>query len=419
MVSLLNKVASRVMRIPNRIFNKVLDIHADVHKLLTGCYEGIDEGEKLRIVFVLSVDAEWDCFSKIYQLFCSTSDTEVSVIADNYPRKKREQLASNFLGANGIIFIPSTDYFWKVNRPHVIFMADEISVRRNPWILRSKARIVYIPYGTSISAALYSKQVQYNLPIHNRAWKIFVAGEFVKDLYGLYCKKGNDHVIPLGHPKSEIFYEVTKEYRFPSLPASTLKPRIFLWNIQFRDKVWSTWNEYGNHILKIFSGRDDVKLICRPHPFFFESFDSEVESERIRNLILQNKNTILDEDSSMKNSFFSCDALITDGSTVIYDFDVTSKPILYLRDRHSEKLHPHCFDLIKSYHYIGDNIEKISSFVHMICANSDQLLEIRKRNLHNRTDMPHPIGIGSSIRNYVESEIRNHQSKQGGYPGAV
>lgn len=402
------KTILRTKSISDRIIEKLLDFMAVLNKFFTGQYEEITAGEKLRIIFILSVDIEWDCFSRIYELFTKSPGVDVLVIADDYLRNNKEQLPSTFLAAIGVSYVQSANYSVRIHRPHVIFVADEISIRRNQWILRNKARIIYIPYGTSISAADYSKHLQYNLPLHNRAWKIFVAGDFAKEFYGLYCRKGNAHVIVLGHPKSEVMYEASKAYKYPTLPASQENPRIFLWNIHYRHGgPWNTWNEYGAYILNLFASRDDARLICRPHPFFFDAFSTTEESEKIRNLIVGNRNTILDETASMRNSFVLCDALLTDASSIIYDFGVTTKPILYLRTSRSEKLHRHAYEFVKKYHYIGDTEKKIKEFVDMVCdVGADRSREDRKRYILDGVGMPSPESINSHIFEYLKNELR-------------
>jgi hypothetical protein len=388
------------------VFKKILDMRFRIQKLMWNRkYNRISEDEKFRIVFFLSVDSEWDCFASIYEAFLSDSSSELVVVADDYPRRKG-QLASDFLSDNGILFVKSGKRALKNIKPHLIFVADEISVARNDWIFRIGARIVYIPYGTSVSSAKYSQNQQYNLPLHNSAWKIFVAGGFARKLYGDYCDAGNGHVIALGHPKTQVIYSNLDDYQFPAVPFSKEYPAKFLWNIHYdRNGGWSTWNDYGVDILNLFASRDDVLLICRPHPFFFDSFESEDEALAVRSFIVKNKNTTLDEEASMKLSFSKCDALLTDGSSLIYDFFITGKPLLYMRSMKSYRMHPHSFNLIKTHHYIGTNLGMIRNFVNMVCSNTDFLRDGRRDQFYRDAKIPKPLDIGVNIRRYIEDEL--------------
>ena len=368
-------------------------------------YNKILDNEKFRIVIFLSIDTEWDCFNSLYRAFHSSQNSEVVIVADDFPRKSG-MITSEFLKKQGFSFVPASKAYFIKYQPHVIFIADEISVSRNDWIFRVGARVVYIPYGTSVSAALYSEQQQYNLPLHNSSWRIFVTGDFAKELYGLHCDSGNDHVVAFGHPKTEVIYSKVDERKHSKLCFAKGNPVTFLWNIHFDIRGrWSTWNQYGICLLRLFESRDDVELICRPHPFFFDSFHTEESREIARRLIVNNENTYLDEETSMADSFAKCDALITDGSSIMYDFCVTEKPMLYLRSNDSYKLHKHCFDIIKSCHYIGDDFSRVIKFVDMVANGNDALRKIRSEKLYGEFKIARPINVGSAIKDYIEKEL--------------
>ena len=368
-------------------------------------YNKISKKEKFRIVFFLSIDTEWDCLLPIYRAFVSSKNSEVIIAADDFPRKSGK-VASEFLAEHGYPFVKSSKYSLKKFQPHVIFITDEISVSRNDWIFRVGARVVYVPYGTSVSAATYSQTQQYNLPLHNSAWRIFVAGDFAKNLYGYYCDSGNDHVLSLGHPKTEVIFSRVNNNKRTNLRYTKDNPATFLWNIHFNVRGgWSTWHQYATALLELFESREDVRLICRPHPFFFDSFDTKESREAVRRLIVNNKNTCLDEAASIADSFAKCDALITDGSSIMYDFFVTEKPMLYLRSNESFKLHKHCFDIIKSYHYIGDDFSRIDRFVDLVSSGNDALRKKRSEKLYSDAEITRPIDVGSNIREYIEKEL--------------
>lgn len=390
------------------LYNACVDEIFGMYRLFTGGYQKLEKGEKVRIIFLASFDITWYCYLTVYQSLLHNNDVDVLVLADDYPRSDIGRLPSRFFAVNNIDFLNIADYDNKAYKPHVVFVSSILSVcLRNFWVFRSRARLVYIPYGTSIAFDKYGKKHQYNRSVHNKAWKVFVAGNFAKELYGLFCSKGNKHVFPYGHPKTELVYNSMHDGKRPC-DSDNRKKYTFLWNIHFDRKQfttrWSTWPEYGAFILNLFSCCDDVQLICRPHSLFFETFTSS-EAVKIRNLITQNKNTVLDEDPSTSSSFQLCDALITDGSSLIYDFVVTSKPILYLRTTNSEKLHPHCYNLIKSYHFIGDNVDKIRDFVDMVRGRVNQNFDNRK-NILEHVGIPHPSGIGDKIAQYVIGEVK-------------
>ena len=174
-----------VRQVSCRIYDVVLLYFlSNGKKIINNRYIPFVEKEKLRVIFILSFATEWDCFSKIFKIISNLDYVNASVISDDYPRNKHTVF--DFLRHEGVNPIRISEYAVRKERPHVIFLADEITTKRNLWIFTSFARVVYIPYGSSISDAKYSKQQQYNLPIHNIAWRVFVAGDFARKLYKKY-----------------------------------------------------------------------------------------------------------------------------------------------------------------------------------------------------------------------------------------
>lgn len=364
----------------------------------------VSAGGQVRVAFILSRDFEWDVLASVYKALSELKEVCVTVFVDKNLTQRKCQRNNGCFEFSKLTPVWLSKKKLKEFSPHVLFVADPVSFSNNWWLILTRARIIYIPYGISISAAEYSKTVQYNRWIHHNAWKIVAPGEFFRDLYGKFCLIGNNHVVSLGYPKYESL--INDRFSIESSRFSNKEKKIFLWNIQFRETAWSTWESYGEFILDLFSRRNDALLICRPHPFFFGSLGSEVEADRVRKMIVDNKNTLLDESSSMAESFNKSDALITDGSSIIYDYWWSLKPMLYLRSDYSEFLHEHAFQLIKNYHYIADRPEPINRFVELVCSGGDPKQTQRECLDFEKVGMVSPMGSGRRIAEFVVDEIQ-------------
>ena len=69
------------------------------------------------------------------------------------------------------------------------------------------------------------------------------------------------------------------------------------------------------------------------------------------------------------------------------------------------------FDLIKKYHYIGDEKEKILNFVQNIVGQSDPLIKKRMDELHRYSGLPEPSRTGKRIASYIKYEINNEANR--------
>ena len=386
-------------------YNEVLiKVHAWVVGAVRINKEPFDASKRIRVAFILSFDFEWDCLASVYTALSGMKAVCITVFVEEELLQRDYARDNDRLEFRRITPVALSKRAFGVYSPHILFIVDPVSFAHNWWLRIARARIIYIPYGISVSGAKYSKKAQYNQWVHQNAWKIFGPGKFYEELYWKFCANGGSHVHSLGYPKHEAL--LNSKFELQSSRIYKSKKKTFLWNIQFRRALWSTWESYGSQILELFSKRNDSILICRPHPFFFDWFDDIKEAARVRKMIVNNKNTLLDESPSMSESFSKSNALLTDGSSVVYDYWWSFKPMLYLRTKQSELLHEHAFTLIKNYHYIADCPEVINWFIELVCSGTDPKQKLRESLNTDLVGIVHPEGSGKRVAEFVVAEMR-------------
>lgn len=104
-----------------------------------------------------------------------------------------------------------------------------------------------------------------------------------------------------------------------------------------QDPTWggSSFLEYGNSLIHFADEHSDLDLLIRPHPLMFDHFvDTAVMTEKeVADFAQQcdfRKNVKLDTEKEYHSTFWNSSALICDFSSIIVEYYVTEKPIIYL-----------------------------------------------------------------------------------------
>lgn len=336
---------------------------------LTTSYEIKKYGKltEAEVAIILTRAFEWDCFEAIAKELLIRK-IPISIVFDDDPVyvDKLNELKYKLIDYRLISmqsFRNNDSIFTHV------FISNFITIARRPDLIRKGFSIIHIPYGTSISGEVASQDLQYDQLIHRYAKKVFVAGSYIKQLYNKFCSVGDAHVHVTGHPKwSIIKNNMDQECFFKK------ENKVFLWNVQFprHNKtggtgLWSTWELYKNIVLNAVLDNDNAKLIIRPHPLFFMTGSKEAVNELYSFQEKHSGSVVIDRNNSPLNAYRETDALISDASSVIYDFGICCKPIIYLRGKNHAKLHDHAFEFIKKFHIVGDTQGKIKRFVNDVC----------------------------------------------------
>lgn len=343
----------------------------------------------MRIVFFCDKLFSWDCLASIHDAFRRTSDVEMSVLTSS-------KTVSDFLHSRNVPTKGWDDYARiesEIQNADFVFTAHPHALQ--PFVIdEDRCKIVYVPYGMTISGAFHARNQQHNLWVHNRAWRIIAGSEFHKMMFEKFCDRGGSHVVALGNPK----WDSTD-----CAPTPSQKPR-FLWNIHYcgEDGIkYSTWDELGFQILSIFRALPEVTLVVRPHPAFFRHLHRKGRASAARQAIMQVPNVVLDDSPTPSAAMKSCTAMLSDGSSMIYDFAVTGKPILYLRSADCERLHEHAFGLVRRYFAVGDSVEHVRRFIDKVSREPAAGTEERCSEVgaYLRYDRRRPVGM--LVRDYV------------------
>lgn len=202
---------------------------------------------------------------------------------------------------------------------------------------------------------------------------------FNKKRFKLSHSKGYRKTFNIGYPSLENFMDekecCEKKERFKIVWT----PR---WS-EYKDIGGSNFMNFKDNIIDFAKQRNDVKIIFRPHPMTFQHFISvnritEMEIEKYLECYKNKEELEYDDKADYAKTFWKSDALLTDISSVIVEYFLTGKPIIYC-DTGSQ---PNKFmiKLLKVF-YIANNWEEASNKMEELSKGIDPLKEKRLQKI--------------------------------------
>lgn len=197
-------------------------------------------------------------------------------------------------------------------------------------------RVVLSPYAQALSGSPGNLATLHDMPLHNYAWRIYAPSAGAAANFGRYCAAGGDHVRDLGSAKRE--HLLTDENAASG--AAALRRRlgtktVTLWNPHFdSEDGLSTFGTMLEPILGWFGERRQRGLIVRPHPKLFTDYERLGHGDVVatfRRMCTALPNVHLDESIDAAPALLAADALLSDLSSLIAEYDVLNRPVGLLR----------------------------------------------------------------------------------------
>jgi hypothetical protein len=341
----------------------------------------------VRIAFLVQHPQGWTNFESVREAMLTDPRFEVSVISapylHPYPPEGGSDAIYNFLDKRGVSHRRWDSGVLMPNFTDVLFIQNPYEVTRPPSLRIASLqklvpRLVYIPYGLEIGGGQENAENQYNLPLQQRAWRVFARSSRHKGMFARHCGSGDSHVVVTGHPKIDPIKNLGKQIDL-ELTAFAGTNKVFLWNPQFDIRPDGTgfstfliWNEF---LLKEFQKRTDACLIIRPHPLFFGSLESRKIWDRNRvEVFLRHceevPNILIDRRPSYLPVFAVSSALISDASSFLLEYASIGKPIIYLPNRKGPQLNSDG-EFVEKYCRVGETEEQLRCFLDEVSEGGD------------------------------------------------
>lgn len=389
---------------------------------------------KLKVVFLTQETFGWPSFQTVYDAFIHSNDAIVDLVYIPFEHVNNDKNKDWFLEYEklGLQIKRYETYPLALESPDIAFFVKPYDGIPKSFYIDAIDQVVprnvYIPYFVNWMSPVnidYLIKYHFQLPLQYKAWRIFDAPLYTKELHKKYGFRNGDNVISFGHPRFDLslFLEEFRRNITDSWKEKIQNKKVILWNTHVimsqknsSNSDWSTFEEIGMKLLNIFHKDEfkDAVLLWRPHPSFFAGLlnsgrYTEKDVEEIIAFVDTSPNIILDRSIDYRNAFSISDGLISDASSFLVEYLICNKPILYT---HKKNAAPIVNSSLLPAFSEGDTWKSIIEFIKMVVKEKDHLRNERE-NVINTLGLRTEGCVGENIKNYCIKELINEEIKSG------
>lgn len=384
--------------------------------------------EKVNVIFVCHRPSVWGSLKTVYEALKNDPIFNVTIIA--IPNKK--ELPK--LGFNHEVYeSEGAEDFWReydcisgynystkkwldlrLLKPDYVFFQQPYNITRSnaykSWVVSKYAKICYVQYGGMyiMNDALTREGTPPDFMSDVSMY--FTQNSYDTKIVGhRFDEIGNNftHIYQTGFPR----YDEIEKYRGTDLGPWHKRER----KEQFYRVLWTprwTTNEGDCHF---FTYKDkwtqycevhqDIDFIFRPHPQAFISWQatgefSEEQLEKYKNQYNKHNNMHIDCSREYLNTFYSSDCLVSDISSMMWEYFLTGKPIIYCHRK--DCFNTYSRKLAEGFYWVR-NWGELSSTLEMLKNGEDPLYEKRQRLINALYYIP-TKGAGKAIAEVIKKD---------------
>ena len=198
----------------------------------------------------------------------------------------------------------------------------------------------------------------------------------------ILCKLGLSRAVCCGIPAVENAY-LAKEDDAPAWRFSKNGFRAIYAPRWTTDPVWggSTFLRYREFFLKLADERPEMDFLVRPHPLMFQNYiDTGLmtaeEAAAYENACSARPNIRLDKEKEYLATFWKSSVLICDFSSMIIEYYITGKPIVYLTYDENIEYTDQMSAMLRGCYIVNDE-DELRRTIEMLQAGDDPLAPVR------------------------------------------
>lgn len=387
----------------------------------------------INLVFVCHRPAVWDALKSIFESCLSDENFNLFIIAipkknplpklgyshEIYETEGAEEFFKDFpcKVINGYNYKTKEWFDLKSLNPDYIFFQQPYNCclpnQYNSEKVSKYSKILYISYAANILGNGILEDCS-PIDFFKNISMIFTADKYYDKLIRTYLHtiKANPKVYLTGYPK----YDDLEKYK--NIDSNN-------WNLSRKDDVkrivwtprWCTnegncnFFEYKDKLLDYAEKNLDIDFIFRPHPQLFSELNTtgelpEKEANEYKDRYEKLPNAKIDKQKEYLSTFYSSDFMITDISSVIADYFLTGKPIIYCHKK--DYFNEFSRKLSEGFYWVH-SWQELKNTIEMLKNGNDPLKEKRQEIIKNEFYIPNEK-VGFTIKELIKKDFYTNQN---------
>lgn len=377
---------------------------------------------KCKVLFICQCQHVWDKTSCIVERFIKNESFEVTLLIVEDEGVIDNTVFENFAKEHNVKFEKYYKGILKKLKPNIIFYPRPYDYYL-PRELRTyytvkKSKLIYIPYGYSFMAL---GDINLNEEFTQNISILFADNSYAHDIFTGRIKGKNQFSYNLGCPYLENLlndYQDKKSENNMFNKISAGKTKIIWtprWSVD-ENVGGSNFFRYIDNIFDYVVSNDDYKFVFRPHPYAFSNFvnkglmTQEQKDDYLRK-ITESANSIYDDNSEYLDTLLDADIMVTDASSIIAEYALTGKPIIFCHNEKSDALNDVSSKFCKEVFYNAYSFDDIKGFLENLKKGVDPLKARREKFC--KKFKRHFSGVNKKIENIVEEFTKNNFIRKG------
>ena len=302
-----------------------------------------NSGKATKVIFLCQYPQAWNKMKSIFEMMLEDERFSVKILAVpaniNKPNNRMYEFFSNIYGENVVINAceNGTWYDMKQIMPDYVFYQRPYD-QYLPKPYRSGkvsgySKICHLVYGYLLTET--TKDICTSKLFFRNVYMYFaensICQEFNIKRFKISHNKGYRKTLNIGYPVLEYFMKHRTDEESGNSRFKVLwTPR---WS-EDKETGGSNFINYKDKIVKLAYDNPDISVIFRPHPMTFDHFVSvgKITKTEVKEYLKHyngNDRLKYNDTAEYVNVFWNTDVLLTDVSSIIVEYFVTGKPIVY------------------------------------------------------------------------------------------